>query len=91
MGLFSKKTRQEPSPATGPMGTTGATNGTGAAHRGGLFGGGRNRHGNDRVAASQTYSMSKRPSFGQWLKLTWLDILTMVIMGAIGLGVSPYS
>ncbi|KAI3396968.1 hypothetical protein diail_11368 [Diaporthe ilicicola] len=33
------------------------------------------------------YSMSTRPSFGQWLKHTWLDILTMVIMGAIGLGV----
>jgi hypothetical protein len=32
--------------------------------------------------------MSKRPSFGQWLKYTWLDILTMAIMGAIGLGVS---
>jgi hypothetical protein len=33
-------------------------------------------------------SMSRRPSFGQWLKATWLDILTMAIMGAIGLGVS---
>lgn len=30
---------------------------------------------------------SQRPPFGQWLKATWLDILTMVIMGAIGLGV----
>ncbi|KAH8908534.1 PAP2-domain-containing protein [Coniochaeta sp. PMI_546] len=33
------------------------------------------------------YSMSTRPSFGQWLKYTWLDIVTMAIMGAIGLGV----
>lgn len=32
-------------------------------------------------------SMNKRPSFGQWLKVTWLDILTMAAMGAIGLGV----
>ncbi|KAE8448275.1 hypothetical protein EG329_009706 [Mollisiaceae sp. DMI_Dod_QoI] len=32
-------------------------------------------------------NMSKRPSFGQWLKVTWLDIVTMVIMGVIGLGV----
>ncbi|CAD6444516.1 2f5a4c19-cbae-4962-b20a-14172f85d918 [Sclerotinia trifoliorum] len=31
--------------------------------------------------------MSKRPSFGQWLKVTWLDILTMAAMGAVGLGV----
>lgn len=32
--------------------------------------------------------MHTRPTFGQWLKFTWLDILTMVAMGAIGLGVS---
>ena len=29
-----------------------------------------------------------RPSFGQWIKHTWLDILTMVVMGAVALGVS---
>lgn len=33
------------------------------------------------------YSMTTRPSFGQWLKYTWLDIVTMACMGAIGLGV----
>lgn len=43
----------------------------------------RKRHGN----SSPYYSMATRPSFGQWLKYTWLDILTMVIMGIIGLGV----
>ncbi|QSZ36650.1 hypothetical protein DSL72_006531 [Monilinia vaccinii-corymbosi] len=32
-------------------------------------------------------SMDQRPSFGQWLKATWLDILTMAAMGAVGLGV----
>lgn len=32
--------------------------------------------------------MSRRPTFGQWLKGTWLDIVTMACMGAIGLGVS---
>ncbi|KAJ4413677.1 hypothetical protein N0V82_008407 [Gnomoniopsis sp. IMI 355080] len=37
--------------------------------------------------SSPYYSMATRPSFGQWLKYTWLDILTMVIMGVIGLGV----
>ena len=31
--------------------------------------------------------MSRRPSFGQWVKVTWLDIATMAIMGIIGLGV----
>ena len=34
------------------------------------------------------YSMKTRPKFGQWLKYTWLDILTMAVMGAVGLGVS---
>ncbi|TGJ88511.1 hypothetical protein E0Z10_g259 [Xylaria hypoxylon] len=37
--------------------------------------------------ANRTYSMATRPSFGQWLKVTWLDILTFVIMGVIGLGI----
>jgi membrane-associated phospholipid phosphatase len=44
---------------------------------------GRRHHGVQR----EPYSMSSRPTFGQWLKGTWLDILTMVILGAIGLGV----
>jgi len=38
--------------------------------------------------AAEPYPMATRPSFGQWLKVTWLDILTMIAMGAIGLGVS---
>ncbi|KAI1115547.1 phosphatidic acid phosphatase type 2/haloperoxidase [Nemania sp. NC0429] len=37
--------------------------------------------------AWSSYSMATRPSFGQWLKVTWLDILTFIIMGAIGLGI----
>ncbi|RKU45127.1 hypothetical protein DL546_003975 [Coniochaeta pulveracea] len=36
---------------------------------------------------NEPYPMKTRPSFGQWLKFTALDILTMVVMGAIGLGV----
>ncbi|KAK7550065.1 PAP2 superfamily protein [Phyllosticta citricarpa] len=32
-------------------------------------------------------ALNKRPPFGQWLKVTWPDILTMALMGAIGLGV----
>ena len=31
--------------------------------------------------------MATRPTFGQWLKVTWLDLLTMVVLGAVGLGV----
>ncbi|KAK6212076.1 pap2 superfamily protein [Colletotrichum tabaci] len=37
--------------------------------------------------AAEPYTMSRRPSFGQWLKGTLLDIITMVCMGAIGLGI----
>jgi len=36
----------------------------------------------------EPYSMATRPTFGQWLKVTWLDLLTMVVLGAVGLGVS---
>jgi diacylglycerol diphosphate phosphatase/phosphatidate phosphatase len=32
-------------------------------------------------------SWNSRPTFGQWIKATALDIVTMAIMGAIGLGV----
>ncbi|KAG6042160.1 hypothetical protein E4U39_006185 [Claviceps sp. Clav50 group G5] len=35
----------------------------------------------------ETYTMHSRPTFGQWLKHTVLDIITMIAMGAIGLGV----
>ncbi|CAG9945945.1 unnamed protein product [Clonostachys rosea f. rosea IK726] len=56
-----------------------------------------NTHANGHTPATTTahgrrhhhdpYSMERRPSFGQWLKCTWLDIVTMIAMGAIGLGV----
>ncbi|KAI3532347.1 PAP2 superfamily protein, partial [Colletotrichum filicis] len=36
---------------------------------------------------AEPYSMSTRPSFGQWLKGTLIDIITMICMGAIGLGI----
>ncbi|KAK3725533.1 hypothetical protein LTR37_000503 [Vermiconidia calcicola] len=31
--------------------------------------------------------LNKRPRFGQWIKVAWPDILTMIVFGAIGLGV----
>ncbi|KAG9232342.1 putative lipid phosphate phosphatase 1, partial [Amylocarpus encephaloides] len=37
--------------------------------------------------APMVMDMSSRPSFGQWLKVSWLDIVTMIAMGVIGLGV----
>ncbi|KAK4154220.1 phosphatidic acid phosphatase type 2/haloperoxidase [Chaetomidium leptoderma] len=36
---------------------------------------------------NEPYSMATRPTFGHWLKHTWLDIITMAAMGAVGLGV----
>ena len=38
-------------------------------------------------AAYGDNALNKKPKFGQWLKVTWPDILTMIIMGVIGLGV----
>lgn len=35
--------------------------------------------------------LNKRPSFGHWLKVTWPDVLTMLVMGVIGLGVRTHS
>ncbi|KAI0477561.1 acid phosphatase/Vanadium-dependent haloperoxidase [Xylariaceae sp. FL0804] len=45
------------------------------------------KHGHGHGHEHGAYSMSTRPSFGQWLKVTWVDILTMVCMGALGLGI----
>ncbi|KAI1084090.1 acid phosphatase/Vanadium-dependent haloperoxidase [Whalleya microplaca] len=36
---------------------------------------------------SEAYSMETRPTFAQWLKLTWPDIITMLILGGIAIGV----
>ncbi|KAG6040798.1 hypothetical protein E4U41_007015 [Claviceps citrina] len=35
----------------------------------------------------EPYRMLSRPTFGQWLKCTVLDIVTMIVLGAVGLGV----
>ena len=32
-------------------------------------------------------ALNRRPRFGQWIKAAWPDILTMIVFGAIGLGV----
>ncbi|KAJ6440128.1 arylsulfotransferase (ASST) domain-containing protein [Purpureocillium lavendulum] len=81
MGLFSRK-----APATTGHHAADTVEG---GHVNGHGAGGRRRwnrrRGGRRV--HEPYSMARRPTFGQWLKHTWLDILTMAIMGAIGLGV----
>ncbi|OTA89813.1 hypothetical protein M434DRAFT_398364 [Hypoxylon sp. CO27-5] len=46
-----------------------------------------NGHRDRHVHNTTDYSMAVLPSFGQWLKVTWLDILTMICMGALGLGI----
>jgi hypothetical protein len=46
------------------------------------------KHHHNNHASNQRHSgFGGLPSFGQWLKLTALDLLTMLVMGMIGLGV----
>ncbi|UKZ72567.1 hypothetical protein TrVFT333_000199 [Trichoderma virens FT-333] len=71
MALFGRRARS-PGRQAPAAGTTTTT------RKGWGFGHGRHH---------APYAMHSRPSFGQWLRVTWLDILTMVAMGAIGLGV----
>ncbi|KAH8592337.1 putative lipid phosphate phosphatase 1 [Bisporella sp. PMI_857] len=73
MGLFSRR-----APRDGPTTTTTHEPKTGFFNR---------NHGDGTRMAPAVMSMSTRPSFGQWLKVTWLDIATMAAMGMIGLGV----
>lgn len=77
MALFGRRARASPGATNGTTTTTTTTKRRGF----GLGRGGRGKR-------HQAYAMHTRPTFGQWLKVTWLDILTMVAMGAIGLGVS---
>ncbi|KAL6879270.1 phosphatidic acid phosphatase type 2/haloperoxidase [Trichoderma novae-zelandiae] len=78
MALFGHRARSPARPAAAGDNTTAPT--TTKRRWGGIGNGNGGRQ-------SAAYSMHTRPSFGQWLKVTWLDILTMVAMGAIGLGV----
>ncbi|KAI0467818.1 PAP2 superfamily-domain-containing protein [Xylaria cf. heliscus] len=38
-----------------------------------------------------SYVVEKRPTFGQWVKVTWLDILTICAVGALAFPVYYYS
>lgn len=44
-------------------------------------------HHREKRAPVAATNMNRRPTFGQWLKVTWLDLFTMAAMGMIGLGV----
>lgn len=74
---FGSRRRADAAP---PVATNG-TNGTAAGRRGGFLSGGRSY-------GSYPDALNSRPTFGQWFKGMWVDILTMVALGAIGLGVS---
>lgn len=76
MGFFNRRT----APADANTATA-----TGTRHeKPGIFA--RKQHGHGHTPSSN-HSWNSRPTFGQWFKATWLDILTMAVMGAIGLGV----
>ncbi|KAF2828768.1 PAP2-domain-containing protein [Ophiobolus disseminans] len=75
MGFFNRR------PAPAAADTTTAT-GTHHEKRGGIFG-----PKEPRVNSHGAPSYNSRPTFGQWIKATALDIVTMAVMGAIGLGV----
>jgi len=76
MGLFKKRN----TPAA--VDTTTATGTHPHEKKQGIFGKRESKHG---PTGSPSYN--SRPPFGQWLKATALDIVTMAAMGAVGLGV----
>jgi diacylglycerol diphosphate phosphatase/phosphatidate phosphatase len=82
MGLFTRRAHE---PRDGPVATTTHEPKTAAtSSRFGFM----NRNQGHGSKSPVVMSMSTRPKFGQWLKVTWLDIVTMAIMGLIGLGVT---
>lgn len=81
MGIFTRRARE---PRDGPVVATQGQETTTRRSGFGLF----NRNRNHSAKSPLVMNMATRPTFGQWLKVTWLDIVTMAIMGMIGLGVS---
>lgn len=73
MGLFNKKN------TAAAADTTTATGTHHNEKKAGIFAK-KNHHGGAQ-------SWNSRPTFGAWIKATALDIVTMAVMGAIGLGV----
>src|SRR5690242_9415626 len=73
MGLFNKRN------TAAPADTAAATGSHHREKKASVFGS-KNEHGGART-------WNSRPTFGAWIKATALDIITMAILGAIGLGV----
>lgn len=86
MGIFSRRARADNPVA--PTATTANTTTTGNGHSHVHNEKATGHHGSSNRVHGGSGHLNSRPPFGQWLKATWLDILTMIIMGAIGLGVS---
>lgn len=74
MGIFTRRPREQPVPVEGQVAGSTIASEKSSKHHG--------RRG------PLILPYSSRPPFGQWLKATWLDILTMATMGAVGLVVS---
>jgi hypothetical protein len=78
MGFFNRR------PAPVDANTAAAT---GPAHhekKPGLF---NRQHKAPATHGNEGRAWNSRPTFGQWIKATGLDIVSMAVMGAIGLGV----
>jgi hypothetical protein len=86
MGFFNRR----PAPTNG-NGNTAATQGTEMHNRNTIMSRRERKHNGNSRATHGAGGLNQRPSFGQWLKKTWPDILTMIVMGILGLGVSPES
>jgi diacylglycerol diphosphate phosphatase/phosphatidate phosphatase len=76
MGFFNRRT------APAAADTTTATGTHHQEKKAGMFG-----RKEPKMTSHGSPSHNSRPTFGQWIKATALDIITMAAMGAVGLGV----
>ena len=81
MGFFNRRT------APADANTEAAVNSSGPREKHRVMSSRDRRHKQSSGSAYGQGTMNKRPTFGQWFKVTWPDILTMIVMGAVGLGV----
>lgn len=80
MGLFNRRTKPADANTTAAIGNE-------RHNRRSIMSTKERKYDSNHTLYSE-HTLNKRPSFGQWIKVTWPDILTMVVMGIIGLGVS---
>jgi hypothetical protein len=83
MPFFNKKPQAADADTTAAVGASNAP----ASEKKGLFSRRTQTRAGERAAYGNE-NLNARPRFGQWLKGTIFDIITLVIMGVIGLGVS---